>query len=136
MKNLEIIQMDKPIILNGPIVYFDIDDTLVTLNCGDFAPGETEVVLFKDTQGNSHTLGVFRKHVEAIKMHHIRGHKIVLWSRGGANWAYCVANALKIVEMVSLFIDKPTWFYDDLPASKVLRETDRYYLYKGSENEK
>lgn len=55
-----------------------------------------------------------KKHIEQIKLHKMRGHTVVIWSAGGAEWAEAVVKALNLENYVDLVIGKPTWTYDDL----------------------
>ena len=121
--------------LKEPLVAFDIDDTLVSWEAyGQFKEGMVE---FEDpATGGSLWLEVIWEHVEAIKSHHVRGHTIVLWSAGGADWAEEVAKKLGIRKYVHAFMSKPNWYYDDIPSSEFLPEFNRkhYRLKKRDTN--
>lgn len=114
--------------IKGPVVYFDVDDTLVSWYADDKL--ETAFVSFYDASTClNYKLKVIEENVEAMRCHKLRGHAIVVWSAGGAEWAATVVAKLGLTEIVDLCIAKPTWFYDDLKAEEFLPETNRRYIY-------
>jgi hypothetical protein len=62
-----------------------------------------------------------------MKKHKARGHKIVVWSAGGWEWAKSVVETLELTEIVDLVMSKPAWFYDDIPSSSFMPEHNRIY---------
>lgn len=114
-----------------PIVYIDVDDTLVSWAHGFFwHEGALE---FEDPyDGATLYLDVIKEHVDAIKSHKLRGHTVVVWSAGGADWAEEVVKRLHLEKHVDAVLAKPNWFYDDLPANRILEEIHRkHYILKG-----
>lgn len=99
--------------------YFDVDETLVI-----FVPDnskEPELVEIADPSGKFSVKAIPHKgHIRAIKEHKGRGHTIIVWSAGGHAWAEAVVKALNLQDYVDLVIEKPMWYYDDLPCSKFM----------------
>lgn len=120
--------------LEEPIVFCDVDDTLVSwktypkrgLNSIEFEDPFTQEVLY---------LHAIPNHIEAIKAHKLRGHTVVVWSAGGAKWAEEVVKKLKLEKYVDAVMSKPNWFYDDLPASEFMPECNRKYFPMGDPDE-
>ena len=100
--------------LNKPYP-FDVDDTLIKFDDFDKSsdgidfkdPNNGEVLIVKPIEGN---LNLLKKKYE-------EGFQIILWSQSGADYAEEVAKILGVFEMVSVFMDKPKEYCDDLPAS-------------------
>lgn len=95
-------------------VYFDVDETLILW------PHET---ITRQPNGNFVSIHgcVYRAHnghVREVKKQHALGHSVVVWSKGGAQWAVDVVKALHLESYVTLCIDKPTVYIDDLPIEK------------------
>ncbi len=113
--------------LKEPIAYFDVDDTLVSWDhYGKQLPGMVE---FEDPFTNgSIFLEVIIEHVEAMKKHKLRGHTIVVWSAGGADWAEEVVRKLGLTSMVDAVASKPDWYYDDIPSSEFMPEINRKHM--------
>lgn len=106
------------VIKSTPVVYFDVDNTLVS-------PGYSYL--------NGMKLGgIYWKinvpHVKLIKEMKARGHTIVVWSAGGPKWAAQVVKKLKLQDHVDLVIEKPRWYFDDKPASEWMGQPD--YIYQ------
>ena len=115
---------------DGPITYFDVDDTLVMWEPIDPESESTEeAIVFKDPNNNSNVyLRPHRKHIRLLKRHALSGHKIVVWSAGGSDWAESVVKTLGLENYVTLVVSKPTWYYDDLPANEFLPGHSRKYF--------
>lgn len=112
-------------VIKGPVVYCDVDDTLVRwdYHFGEPKPGALEFV--DPVDGKHLYLEVIQATVDALKRHYLRGHQIVVWSQGGAEWAEEVVEKLGLSSMVSAVLDKPTWYMDDIPASDFMPESKR-----------
>lgn len=105
-------------------VFFDVDDTLVlwTVPAGK----EEEALRFQDATGIVLALP-HKRHIEAIREHKARGHFVVVWSQGGADWAEEVVKVLQLTHLVDVVMCKPSWFYDDIPSSLFMPESVRYW---------
>lgn len=78
-------------------VFFDVDDTLA---------------LWEGSSYSGH-----QRHIEMMAKFKERGHTVVVWSAGGAEWAVSVCEELGIEDLVDYVMDKPSWYVDDLPSS-------------------
>ncbi len=102
---------------------FDIDDTLVMHK----EHGTTTRVLVTNPYDNvKRQYEVNTNMVKLLKEEYARGNPIVLWSRRGAAWARAVAEALDLIQYVSLIMDKPMVYFDDKPVTDWLQ--DRVYI--------
>ena len=120
------------VIPTKPTVFCDIDDTIalwsptqeqldeygVEITC----PGSSIEIDGQITSITSWTekLVPHRKHIEQLKKHKMRGHIVVLWSAGGADWCAAVAKAFNLENIVDLCISKPNWAYDDLQPNEFI----------------
>lgn len=114
-----------------PIVYFDVDDTLVSWKCYPKISKNSIEFIDPLSQGSIY-LNVINEHVEALKLHKLRGHTVIVWSAGGADWAEEVVKKLCLSKYVDACMSKPNWFYDDLTASEFLPEINRKFYLKGN----
>ena len=107
-------------------VYFDVDNTLVfsAKECPSFL-GDTVVIGCRQWV-------VHEEHRELIYDFKARGHTVVVWSAGGAEWAASVVRALGIEDEVDLCISKPDWYFDDKAAGEWII---RHYYKKGEKYE-
>jgi hypothetical protein len=119
---MEIIKSDK-------IVYFDVDETLVTFDQHLSHAGE---VMHLECGSKMVRCWIMEKHVQAMREHAARGHAIVVWSAGGWEWAHTIVRALQLEELVDAVMCKPSWFYDDKTSSYFMHEKDRVYFYDNS----
>lgn len=101
--------------VKGLTVYFDVDETLIL-----FSPVEGDEYNF--------TFRISAAHIRALKEHHYRGHKVVVWSAGGAAWAEKVVKDCELEGYVDLCLSKPSWFYDDKRADEFMPEVNRVYF--------
>lgn len=109
------------------VICFDVDDTLVMWNYSEHDIDATVEV------GCEHFIQrvlPHQKHIQAIKNSKARGHYVVVWSQGGADWAKVVVEALKLSDYVDLVIAKPSWIYDDIPAAEWMPKPFYYPLEK------
>lgn len=121
------------VLKNTNTVWFDVDDTLVKWgSCPEeerqyLIPITCPVGKVFDEEGNesespswTEYLRPHRKHIEQLKRHKLRGHKVIVWSQGGGEWAEAVVKALQLEQYVDLVTSKPTWVYDDLPCQEYM----------------
>lgn len=118
------------IVINSDMTVFcDVDDTLVK-----WSPSQEDMeqngIMFNN-YGHEIHLVPHKTHIEQLKLHKARGHKIIVWSAGGYQWAESVVTTLGLRDIVDLVIAKPRWVYDDLPASSFIPETIRVYKNDG-----
>jgi hypothetical protein len=61
--------------------------------------------------------------INALRNFKIRGFTIVLWTQSGFLWAEALAKALKIEQLIDVCLTKPTYIFDDLPASEFMPQS-------------
>lgn len=96
--------MKPQFISNENIVAFDCDDTLILWD----HPKSDKIL-------GSSRYKIHEKHVQLLKRFHARGQFVIVWSKGGAEWAKKVVDLLGIEDYVNLIISKPSWLFDDRP---------------------
>lgn len=102
-------------LLEKPSVYWDVDNTLV------FAWSDIDEELRNKLQMvyiDSQMFFIHDKHVQKIKEFKARGHNVIVWSAGGADWAEMVIKALNIEQYVDVIAPKPFWYFDDLAVEE------------------
>lgn len=102
------------------VVPYDVDDTLV------YAVEETQLrgeILIKDPLGGPPIeMNINRNNVRLLKEEFHRGSHIIVWSRGGYEWAKNVVEALKLTEYVSDVYTKPYVYFDDKDVSEWMNQ--------------
>lgn len=132
------------IVIRGNTVWFDVDDTLILWNPpkdqlesrGIDITCPKSMTLNDDGElvdcGSWTTKVVpHRVHVEQLKKHKLRGHKVIVWSAGGEDWAEAAVKALKLEDFVDIVVEKPSWIYDDIKPEDFM---PRPYWMKDEEN--
>lgn len=116
------------IIESKHIVYFDVDDTLLMWRWQDYTD-DVHKLLSLQIPGTNETVQVFPhlRHIELMKQFKVRGQTVVVWSKGGWDWAHTAIKALKIEQYVDLVLTKPDWYIDDLDCKEFMK--DRRYLH-------
>lgn len=112
------------VIDNENIRPFDVDGTLIVENTKDFVGRTVEVW---DTITKKHlTFRVNEPMVRLLLEEHHRGNYVLVWSRGGKEWATEVIKALQLDSKVHLVMTKPIVYFDDLPVENWLK--DRVFI--------
>jgi FMN phosphatase YigB (HAD superfamily) len=93
----------------NPTVFFDIDDTLVMWD--ENLKGDNVCI---EIDGHLNHMVINKGNLEELKRHGSRGIDVIVWSKGGVEWARAVVRALKIGNYVSAVMAKPFCYYDDL----------------------
>lgn len=104
---------------------FDVDDTLVL----PAAPGNVEAKHIDIIDPVTHKILKMRIHepmVRLLEEEYHRGSYVIVWSRGGYEWATTVVRALGLEDKVHQVMSKPMTYFDDKEVSEWL--TDRVYL--------
>lgn len=96
-------------------VPFDVDDTLV-MHTKDFKATDEVVKIYCPIEGKQLTFRVNEPMVRLLKEEHSKGHFVMVWSRGGNQWATDVVKALDLEHYVHLTLDKPLAYMDDKPV--------------------
>lgn len=101
----------------------DVDGTLIehlsektdkTIEVQDFVTGKTILVVPNEPM------------IRILKEEYARGAFVIVWSKGGNQWANDVVNALGIRDYVHLIMTKPSAYGDDKPVESWL--TDRIFI--------
>lgn len=116
----------------GPIRYWDIDDTLVEWKESswneEFAVkiGCNDRVVWKKA---------IMEHVNELKLQYLSGAYNIVWSYGGSDWAEAVIVALELQDYVHVIMNKPHAYYDDKDASQWLPKR-RYFIKEKTDEQK
>ena len=110
------------IIKNENIKPFDVDNTLT---CDPKDTSFKVDVVDPVTKGWL-TIGVNENMVRLLLEEKQRGAFILVWSRGGYEWAKNVLIAIDIVDKVDLVMSKPLAYFDDTPVKKWMK--DRIFI--------
>lgn len=114
----------------GPTVFFDCDDTLVMWNTPSKTIDASEFVRVT-CRGQGNLLLPHKHNIQLLKQLSSRGHAIVVWSGGGADWAEAVVKALKLEDYVQVVTAKPSYYVDDLEDPKLWMGKHRYISLDG-----
>jgi hypothetical protein len=110
---------------NETLIPIDVDSTLVfTPSKSD--PEDSVYVQVDDILSGQLKMRVNRAMIRLLKEEHHRGSHIIVWSRGGWEWAKNVVTALDLTEYVHDIYSKPKSYFDDKDVSEWLK--DRVYL--------
>lgn len=103
-------------------IFCDVDNTLL-FSLREYPHEVTHEVV----KINGRKFWVHAPHIEMIKDFKARGHSIIVWSAGGAEWAEEAVHALQLDELVDAVLSKPDWYIDDKKASEFMDESKRFY---------
>jgi hydroxymethylpyrimidine pyrophosphatase-like HAD family hydrolase len=113
----------------GPTVYFDVDDTLVMWEIPNGFEEELVTIHCRDyvelLAPNKHNIKLLQKLAS-------RGHSIVVWSGGGADWAEAVVKALELEDYVEVVSGKPQYYIDDIANAKEWIGKHGYFKLDGT----
>lgn len=111
-------------IIDAPrIVFVDVDDTLLTWK-EELAVDSIPV---KGPTGKIMLLRPLKKNIQQLKLFHLRGFAIVVWSKSGAEWARRAVEILQLEDHVDVVMPKPDYFIDDKNAEHFMTESIRNY---------
>ena len=112
---------------------FDVDDTLVFAPTPNWERSGTEYIIevLDPVTKNSIRRIVNPPMVRLLEEEHHRGGYIIVWSRGGYEWAKAVIYALGLENKVHLVMSKPMVYFDDKPVNEWM--LDRIYIPPGTE---
>ncbi len=104
-------------------VFVDVDETLILWNWKDYTEDITGLISITDPKSGVSEYGLpHQRHIDLIRQFKARGHTVVIWSAGGAEWAERAVKALGIEKMVDAVLAKPNWYVDDLPAAAYMKK--------------
>lgn len=113
------------IINNENIRPFDVDGTLVSAVKGSLTP-LPHAYIYDPITKKEIKVRVHEAMVRLLKEEKHRGSYVIVWSRGGYEWAANVIKALELTQYVDQIMSKPTIYFDDVPVKKWLK--DRVYI--------
>lgn len=118
---------------SAPHFYFDVDNTLIhLLTESDVNNASLIDRCTVDFSASSEAFSCYdmyfnKQMVDLLLASHARGHIIIVWSAGGAEWARAVANEIekRFGKCVDYCLSKPSWWADDKSAEFILPEVTR-----------
>lgn len=114
------------IINNELVTFHDVDDTLVMSEPLPKKKGKKYVNVFDPITNGYVIMRVHEPNVRLLKEEKHRGSFVIVWSKGGYEWASNVLIALELERYVDLVLTKPHAYFDDKPIDSWL--TNRIYL--------
>ena len=106
------------VIKSTKIIYCDVDETLILWEWKDYTEDISKLVSIRDPDSGVEVYGLpHNRHIELLKQFKSRGHTVVVWSQGGAEWAERAVMTLEIDHLVDVVLAKPDWYIDDLHAN-------------------
>lgn len=103
----------------------DIDNCLIIHTKETIKPSQ-RVCVVDPLTGKNLYFRINKPMVRLLKEEHHRGSYILVWSRGGWEWARNVIQALDLVPYVHQIMSKPLVYLDDTPVNKWMR--DRVFI--------
>ena len=109
-----------PSVDNERLLYVDCDDTLVLWDLSSYP--EAEFPRIELNCWGPVMLAKHEKNINLVKKFAKLGYGIIVWSQTGAEWAETVARAVGIDDIATLYLTKPRYHLDDLPANAWMGE--------------
>lgn len=114
------------VVKNESTIFIDVDSTLI-FSRDPARPLNGRTVQVYDAVAETYiTMIEHTPMVRLLKEEHHRGAHIVVWSKGGYEWATNVLKALDLTNFVHQVMTKPKTYFDDLPIEEWLK--DRVYF--------
>lgn len=114
------------VIRNENISPFDVDGTLVMHEDPDAIPISEQVKVLDTLTNTFIIMRINRPMVRLLQESKLRGDYVIVWSRGGYQWAYNVIQALHLENDVDQIMTKPTKYFDDTDVFDWM--PDRIYI--------
>lgn len=111
---------------NENVTPFDVDGTLIVSYTEESAKHGRKVQVWDAITEKYITVVAHEPNIRLLMEEHHRGSLVIVWSRGGYQWAANVIKALDLVDYVSDVYTKPLAYFDDLPIEAWLKY--RVYL--------
>lgn len=113
------------VVKNESIIPIDIDSTLILpIDENKFAGRKVDV--YDSVTKKFIKMIAHEPNIRLLREEHHRGSYIVVWSKGGYEWASNVIKALDLVPYVDIIMSKPKTYIDDTPVKKWMK--DRIWL--------
>lgn len=114
------------VIKNEYVVMVDVDDTLVMHLDKAGLKDAAKVEIFDSLDRKFVTLAINKPMVRLVREEIHRGAQVIVWSRGGYEWASNVLKALHLSGQNIIVMSKPHTYFDDKEVNDWLRY--RVYL--------
>jgi HAD superfamily phosphatase (TIGR01681 family) len=109
------------VIKKEPTAFFDVDETLILSKVTWSNENERRVNIQDPlNKDNFIVMTAHEQMIRLLKEEKHRGSYIVVWSRGGNEWAANVLRALNLDKYVDLVMSKPMAYFDDKDISEWL----------------
>lgn len=104
-------------------VFFDVDDTLIlsSENAYPALPGSKFVTINDPITNKTLDYKINEPMIRLLEEEVAKNSFVVVWSRGGYQWAQAVVLALKLEDKVNLVMAKPMVYFDDKEVSDWLK---------------
>lgn len=112
------------VLKNEYVVPVDVDGTLIThLTTAELSllPSEDVISVYDKVEQRFIKVGINRPMVRLVKEEFSRGAHVIIWSRGGFEWAEAVIKAIELQNHVHQIMSKPLSYFDDLPVEDWLK---------------
>lgn len=122
------------VIKNENTVFFDVDNTLIL--CASEYICHKKIWVYDPITNSKIEVAVHGSMIRLLREEHHRGSHVIVWSRGGYEWASNVIRALDLENYVHLVMTKPMAYFDDIPietwlTNRVYFEPNLHKKYKG-----
>jgi hypothetical protein len=97
------------------VVCVDCDDTLIMWDISKYQDQLPSVDI--ECYGYVTQVLLNTKNINLVEKFAKLGYQIIIWSQTGHEWAEAVGKACGLDEYVALYMAKPRYHFDDLPAS-------------------
>lgn len=95
---------------NGKVIAFDVDDTLVMWGFDDDYEGPLVDIKYDGFVEKAIPNEFMIEHLKRMKR---RGHRVIVWSFAGSDWAEAVVNSLGLDKYVDVIMPKLSFHMDD-----------------------
>lgn len=107
-------------IKNEHVVFFDVDGTLIlSSDPNNPVPGR-KIAVWDAVTKKYIVMVAHEPNIRLLMEEKHRGSYVVVWSRGGYEWAANVIKALELQRYVNTVMTKPLVYFDDLPVDQWL----------------
>lgn len=114
------------VIKSESVMCFDVDNTLVIHEKYISSVYADTVRIFDPVEGKVILMRKNKPMIRLLREEVHRGSRVIVWSRGGYEWASLVLTALGLEDLDILVMSKPVAYFDDKPVNEWL--TNRIYL--------
>lgn len=104
------------VVQNEKVTFHDVDGTLIQHGQQSGRAGYYVTVLDPITGGYL-PMQAHEPNIRLLLEEKHRGSYVVVWSRGGYEWAENVLKALNLTDKVDLVLTKPMAYFDDVPIN-------------------